>query len=182
MSGVLVAHTADVRPQRLKQFHALLVDAFSHYEEHPFTDDDWTHGLGGMHAWIEAEDGVPVAHACVVARRLVHGGRVLRCGYVEGVAVRADHRRQGLAQRVLDEIERIVRDGYEVGALGATNEAIPLYRSRGWQLWRGRLSGLTPDGMRPTPDDQGGVFVLPGSAPLDLDGELTCDWREGDLW
>jgi hypothetical protein len=24
--------------------------------------------------------------------------------------------------------------------------------------------------------------VRPGALPLDLDGEITCDWRTGDLW
>jgi hypothetical protein len=24
--------------------------------------------------------------------------------------------------------------------------------------------------------------LLPGSAPVDLSGELTCDWRPGGLW
>jgi aminoglycoside 2'-N-acetyltransferase I len=33
-----------------------------------------------------------------------------------------------------------------------------------------------------TPDDDGAVWVLGLSAPLDLDGELTCDWRDGDVW
>jgi aminoglycoside 2'-N-acetyltransferase I len=33
-----------------------------------------------------------------------------------------------------------------------------------------------------TEEDDGTVFVLPVSAPLDLSGELTCDWREGDVW
>jgi len=31
-------------------------------------------------------------------------------------------------------------------------------------------------------EDDGSVFVLPGSVPPDLDGELTCDWRAGDVW
>jgi aminoglycoside 2'-N-acetyltransferase I len=37
-------------------------------------------------------------------------------------------------------------------------------------------------GVRPTPDEQGGVLVLEGAVPLELDGELTCDWRDGDVW
>jgi len=26
------------------------------------------------------------------------------------------------------------------------------------------------------------LFLLPGAAALDLAGELTCDWRDGDVW
>jgi aminoglycoside 2'-N-acetyltransferase I len=33
-----------------------------------------------------------------------------------------------------------------------------------------------------TTEDDGWVYVLPVSADLDLHGELTCDWREGDVW
>jgi aminoglycoside 2'-N-acetyltransferase I len=33
-----------------------------------------------------------------------------------------------------------------------------------------------------TPDEDGSIYVLPGDADLDLDGELICDWRDGDLW
>ena len=57
-----------------------------------------------------------------------------------------------------------------------------LYESRGWQRWRGRLSALTPSGVVRTPDDEGWLFVMPAAAIVDLDGELTCDWRDGDLW
>jgi aminoglycoside 2'-N-acetyltransferase I len=32
-----------------------------------------------------------------------------------------------------------------------------------------------------TPDDDGGIFVLAATAPLDLEGEILCDWRDGDL-
>jgi aminoglycoside 2'-N-acetyltransferase I len=44
-----------------------------------YTAVDWAHGLGGMHAL--AWDGPSlVGHASVVARRMLHGGRALRCG------------------------------------------------------------------------------------------------------
>jgi aminoglycoside 2'-N-acetyltransferase I len=47
-------------------------------------EEDWEHALGGMHALAWA-DGRLVAHASVVQRRLLHGGRALRAGYVEGI-------------------------------------------------------------------------------------------------
>lgn len=28
----------------------------------------------------------------------------------------------------------------------------------------------------------GAIYVLPLRAPLDLASELTCDWRDGDVW
>lgn len=178
-----VAHTADVGPERLGRIRAMLETAFDDREDGPFDDRDWTHGLGGMHAWVE-QDGEITAHASVVPRRLLHGGRVLRCGYVEAVAVRGDRRRRGLGAAVMEPVERLIRSAYDVGALGATSAGRPLYVARGWLAWRGPLSGLTLEGVRATPGEVGTVHVLPveAGAALDLDAELTCDWREGELW
>lgn len=49
----------------------------------PLCDHDWDHALGGLHelAWEGFE---LVGHASVVGRRLLHAGRTLRVGYVEG--------------------------------------------------------------------------------------------------
>jgi aminoglycoside 2'-N-acetyltransferase I len=134
-----------------------------------------------VHA-LAYEGGELVGHASVVQRRLLHGGRALRAGYVEGVGVRADRQRRGHGAAVMEAIERVLHGAYELGALGATDAAVRLYESRGWQRWRGRLSALTPSGVVPTPDEEGAVLVLPLAAPLDLDGELACDWRDGDVW
>ena len=51
-----------------------------------------------MHALI-FDHGALIAHAAVVQRRLLYRETALRCGYVEGVAVREDWRGQGLATR-----------------------------------------------------------------------------------
>jgi aminoglycoside 2'-N-acetyltransferase I len=48
--------------------------------------------------------------------------------------------------------------------------------------WRGPTSALTPSGIVRTADADGAVFVLQVGVPLDLDGELTSDWRDGDVW
>jgi aminoglycoside 2'-N-acetyltransferase I len=58
----------------------------------------------------------------------------------------------------------------------------PLYVARGWVPWQGVTSALSPDGPVRTPDDDGMIFVLPVVAELDTAAELTCDWREGDVW
>ncbi|GAA1924340.1 aminoglycoside N-acetyltransferase AAC(2')-Ie [Nocardioides lentus] len=173
--------TADLGPVQLAGVRALLVDAFAGDPDGDFDDHDWDHALGGHHVLVW-DDGYVVGHAAVVRRHLVHGSRTLRCGYVEAVVVRADRRRRGIGERLMAEVERLL-GGYDLGALGATDEGRLLYERRGWRSWRGRLSALTPDGVVATPDDQGSVMVRPGpGAELDLDGELTCDWRSGDLW
>jgi aminoglycoside 2'-N-acetyltransferase I len=145
------------------------------------TDEDWEHALGGVHALVWEGDEL-IAHGSVIQRRLLHGGRALRTGYVEGVAVRDDRRRRGHGAAVMEALERVVRGAYDLGALGATDEGAELYTGRGWQQWRGPLYALTPDGVTRTEEDDGGVYVLPVAVALDLSGELTCDWRDGDVW
>lgn len=102
--------------------------------------------------------------------------------HVEGVGVRADRRRRGHGAAMMDALERVVRGAYDLGALGATDEAARFYAGRGWKVWQGPTSALTPAGVTRTPDEDGAVYVLPGAAPLDLVGELTCDWRDADVW
>lgn len=174
---VRVAHTAELQRATLAAARALLDDVFAG----EMTDHDWEHALGGMHA-LAFEGAELVGHASVIQRQLLHGGRALRTGYVEGVAVRADRRRRGHGAALMDAIEQIVRGAYDLGALGATEEAVPFYRGRGWQQWRGPSSALTPTGIQRTEEEDGWIYVLPLAIPLDLGGELTCDWREGDVW
>jgi aminoglycoside 2'-N-acetyltransferase I len=106
----------------------------------------------------------------------------MRTGYVEGVGVRADRRRRGLGGAMMNALEGIIRGGYVAGALGATDDAVPLYAGMGWRRWEGPLSALTPRGVERTPDEEGAVYVLEVARGLDLRGELTCDWRDGDAW
>ena len=176
MTSIRTAHTADMDAATRAAARALLYDVFDDMTEH-----DWEHCLGGVHALAWDGDEL-VGHAAVVQRVLVHGGRALRTGYVEGVAVRADRRRRGHAGAMMEALERVVRDAYELGALGTTDEAVGFYAGRGWQQWQGPTSALTPAGIRRTEDEDGWIYVLPGALPLDLSAELTCDWREGDGW
>ena len=177
MLEVSTAHTAYLEPSVLRAARALLDDVFSG----EMTDDDWEHALGGVHA-LAWEDDVLIGHASVIQRRLCLGGRALRTGYVEGVGVRADRRRRGVAGALLDELERVIRGAYDLGALGTTDMARPFYEARGWQLWQGPSSALTPRGIERTPEDDGGIYVLPVSAKLDLTAEITADWRDADVW
>ena len=174
---IQVAHTADVDPASLHAARAMLEAVF----EGGFADADWEHSLGGMHALAWDGDEL-VGHASLIQRRLLHAGRALRAGYVEGVGVRADRQRRGYGAAMMDPLERIIRAAYDLGALGATDDGARLYRARGWQRWRGPTSAITPDGVIRTGEEDGFIYVLPGAAELDLTGELACDWRDGDVW
>ena len=84
--------------------------------------------------------------------------------------------------QMMEVLERIIEAAYDIGALGATDEAVSLYEHRGWVRWLGHTSAITPAGIRPTPAEDGCIYVLPNGARLDIGGELTCDWRDGDVW
>lgn len=172
-----LVHTSDLDTETLHNTRRLLDTAYAG----EFTDADWDHTLGGMHA-IVVHRGALIAHAAVVQRRLLYRGAALRCGYVEGVAVSEDWRGQGLGSAVMDAAEQVIRGAYQVGALSASGAGERLYRPRGWLNWRGPTSALTPEGPVPTPDDDGAVFALPVAVDLDPAEGLMCDWRDGDVW
>ena len=177
MVTVELVYTAHVPSRALVTARALLDDAF----DGDFDDADWTKDPDAPHA-SQARRGTLHRGRAVVQRRVLHGGRALRTGYVEAVAVAAAHRRRGVASAVVAGLEEVVRGAYDLGALGATDDGAALYAARGWQRWRGPTSVLGPAGTVRTPDDDGAVLVLPGAVPLDLDGSLTCDWRDGEVW
>jgi aminoglycoside 2'-N-acetyltransferase I len=172
-----VGHTAEIDASILAQARQMLDLAF----EEDFSDHDWEHSLGGMHA-IAGHGATVIGHASVIQRRLVHRGVALRTGYVEGVGVHPDWQRHGVGTQLMNALERIIESAYDIGALGATDEAVRMYENSGWVRWLGRTSALTPSGVERTLDADDCVYVLPLRCTLDLSGELTCDWRDGDVW
>jgi len=79
MVEVRTAHTADLDAATLEVARALVYAVF----QTDMSEHDWEHALGGVHA-LAWEGGELVGHASLVQRRLLHGGRALRAGYVEG--------------------------------------------------------------------------------------------------
>ncbi|GAA3211080.1 aminoglycoside N-acetyltransferase AAC(2')-Ic [Actinocorallia longicatena] len=176
MTKLELLHTSALDAPTLIAARSLLDGAFDGLDEH-----DWNHALGGMHALVWEDDGL-IGHASVVQRSLLHGGRALRAGYVEAVAVRGDRRSSGHATTMMNALETIIRDAYDLGALSASEAAGDFYAHRNWHRWKGRLHALTPQGTVRTEDDEGSVHVLPAGAPLDLTADLVADFRDGDLW
>lgn len=177
MHTARLVHTSDLDGETRQNIRRMLVAAF----DGNFTDDDWEHTLGGMHAVI-LYHGALIGHAAVVQRRLLYDGSALRCGYLEGVAVHENWRGQGLGHSVMDAAEQVIQGAYQLGALSASGEAAAFYQSRGWLAWHGPTSVLAPEGPARSPGDDGSVFVLPVEVNLDLDTALACDWRDGDAW
>ncbi|WP_327353240.1 GNAT family N-acetyltransferase [Streptomyces sp. NBC_01304] len=177
MTTLRTAHTADLTRAELAAVRALLDDAF----EGDFSDEDWDHGLGGIHVCVQDNAGVFLAHGSVVQRRVLHAGRSYRVGYVEAVAVRADARRRGLGGQVMAALERVVEGAYAFGALSASEEGATLYTARGWQVWPGRIAALSPSGIHRMREEEGTTFLWPGRAELSPPDELVFDWRDGDV-
>ena len=169
---VLTAHTSEAD---LPALRSLLDDVFGEW----LTEDDWDHCLGGIHA-IAFDGDAPIGHASVVQRQLTNAGRALRAGYVEGVAVRADHRRRGVATMLMRELEQVIRASYMLGALAATDEGAPFYEALGWKRWAGALAAFTARGIQPTGDEA--VYILEVDGELDPAAPLIADFRAGDVW
>ncbi len=173
--------TSDVGPADLLAIRDLLVSAFGPGLDERFTKTDWDHSLGGTH-FVAELGGAIVAHASVIEREIEVGGKGVRTGYVEAVAVAPDHQGQGIGSRLMREVDAWIAERYELGVLGTGRHAF--YERLGWTTWRGPAFVRTPDGPRRTPDEEGFILVLetPSTPPLDRDSSISCDWRPGDVW
>jgi aminoglycoside 2'-N-acetyltransferase I len=169
--------TADASDELLTELRSFLVEAFAG----DFAPEDWEHALGGRHA-VATEDGVVVAHAAVVPRRLAVSDTELRTGYVEAVATAAGRRGRGLGARVMTAIGAVVRAEFEMGALSTGRHGF--YARLGWERWRGPTFARHGAEVVRTAQDDDGVMVLRfgPSASVDLRASLTCDGRPGDDW
>ncbi len=177
MAEVRVVTGRALGPIGLAASRRLMAAAFD-----DFTDDDWAHALGGWHAVIGSGDEV-LAHAAVVPRTLLAGGREYRCGYVEAVAVRPDLHGQGHGTRVMAAIDGVIRERFDMGAL-STGEW-HFYERLGWERWRGPVFVRAGDGrLIRAEDEDDAVMVLRTTASerVDLTGPIACDERAGDSW
>ncbi|HEV2006591.1 MAG TPA: GNAT family N-acetyltransferase, partial [Candidatus Limnocylindrales bacterium] len=146
-----------------------------------FSEDDWQHALGGVHFVLEL-DGAIVAHAAVVERALEVDGRPVRTGYVEAVATHPARQASGFGTKLMAAVDGYIRETFALGALGTGSHHF--YERLGWETWRGPSFVRTASGIRRTPDEDAYILVLvTGSGPaLDLDAEISCEWRPGDVW
>lgn len=170
-------HTARTDEIDADRTRALLERAFA--EE--VRDADWEHCLGGIHVLAFA-DGRLIGHAALIDRELEHGDAAIRTGYVEGLAVDPAEQRRGVGGRIMDEIERLIRERYPLGALSSSDEALGFYAARGWLPWQGETAVRDGEEITRTPEDDDALFVMPVSAKLDRSGLIVCDWRAGDVW
>lgn len=182
MTEVRRLRSEELTPRALASLRSLFDEAWPDADD-AFDEDDWEHTIGGVHLVAEDEDGEVLAHASVVERTLTTGGRDVHTGYVEGVATRTAHRRRGLGSAVMRAVNDHIDATFELGALGTGEPGF--YERLGWRLWRGPTGVRGEDGsITPTPEDDGAVMVrlTPASPELDLDAQIACDPRAGDVW
>lgn len=179
--AVVVLPTDQVAPEVLAGARSLMDLAWPDPDDR-FTDDDWDHALGGLHAYIRDAAGVVIAHASVVPRRLWIGEHPVTAGYVEAVAVQPDLQGQGLGSAVMEAIDALIRLRYELGVLGTGEDRF--YARLGWERWGGTLWVRRTAGSERSPEEDGYVWVLrtPGSPPFSGDEPLSCEERPGDDW
>jgi aminoglycoside 2'-N-acetyltransferase I len=172
--------TTELTDEETVAIRAILSSAFGGDGE-GFTDDDWEHAQGGVHFVLD-EARVVLAHAAVVERELHVNGLPIRVGYVEAVATRPDHQREGLGTRLMAAVHEHILATYELGALSAAAPAF--YARLGWEQWLGPTAVRTAAGEVRTPDDDGDIMILrtPASPRLDRSAVLSCPWRSGDVW
>jgi aminoglycoside 2'-N-acetyltransferase I len=177
VSKVLVFRTEDAPRGLLENARALVFAAF----EDGFTDDDWNHALGGWHAVVMDGQRV-VAHASVILRELTIGDRKVAAGYVEGVGTDPAARGAGHGTRAMNEIAKIIRREFELGAL--STDAHRFYERLGWERWRGPTFVRSATGLTRTEDEDEGIMVLRfgPSASVDLTAPISCEERSGDDW
>ena len=171
------APTDALTPSFLQDVRALLDAAF----RGDFTDHDWHHALGGLHVWLRDAHGL-ISHGSLVERTLVCSDKTLRVGYVEAVATKESYRRQGHGARVMNRIGELIQAGYPLAALSTGTHVF--YETLGWERWRGPTWVNSSRGRERTPADDGDVMIVrtPRSPRLDLDGDIVCDYRAGDVW
>ena len=102
--------TAELSDLELTELRMLLYLAF----DGGFDSHDWDHTLGGRH-FMGLRDGAIVAHAAVVARELASAIGPLPTGYVEGVAVAEEYRREGYGHRVMAQLGEFLAPRFELG-------------------------------------------------------------------
>ncbi|MEO8639304.1 MAG: GNAT family N-acetyltransferase [Chloroflexota bacterium] len=146
-------------------------------------DGYWASIGPGVHVIAEQAGRGIVAHAAIVDRFLYPGDATLRAGYVEAVAVAPDLQRRRIGTKVMDVIDGMIEEGYELGALGTGSHGF--YERLGWITWRGPTWIRERDGrLERSPDEDGGIMVrmTPKTPGLDLSLPIAVDWRPGEVW
>jgi aminoglycoside 2'-N-acetyltransferase I len=170
-----------VRLRERGSFSAAELDDLRVWLEAAYDDGPWRSAhrdeIGpGPHVVAEDDDGSLLGHACVAWVPITIGDTVLRAGYLEDVATRADVRGRGIGAAVVTATHSLIRDDAQLGFLATGSQ--PFYERIGWVRWRGPLErvrarrhadadprgGRLPDGVD-VPRDPAAVARSPDRPP-----------------
>ena len=179
MASLRIVRSAELTPSEWLILTDLCVAAF----DEPW-DSYWEDIGPGVHVLAEDGDRGVVGHAAIVNRLLYPGEATLRSGYVEAVAVWPDLQGSGVGTQLMGEINRLVDEGYELGALGTGRHSF--YARLGWSVWQGPTWVRNRDGTRErSPAEDGDIMVrITPRTPsgLALEQPIAVDWRPGEVW
>lgn len=160
----------------LSQLRRLLDDAF----EGSFSDDDWSHILGGRH--VVARGDAILGHAAVIERTLQVGQQTYRAGYVEGVVTTPSRQGEGIGTIAMRRVDQVLRDEFELGALSTGRHGF--YERLGWRRWQGPTFARDGERLIRTTHEDSNIMVLPlgPSVEVMLTELIICESRPGDDW
>lgn len=137
-----------------------------------------THGAW-ITRWMQLEGNMPGKRA------VERADDMLRTAYIEGVATEEAFRRRGYAAAVMRRIASEIQH-FDIGGLSPFS--VEYYARLGWEEWRGPLLIRQHGQLLPTilEDEQDEeclmILQLPNTAAIDLDGAISIEWREGEVW
>jgi aminoglycoside 2'-N-acetyltransferase I len=136
---------------------------------------------GGLH-FLAYLDTVLVGHAVVTTRWLQPEGHpLLRTAYVDAVSTLPAYQGQGYGSALMRQLALEIDRDYLIACL--ETDRVTFYGRLGWQLWRGPLAGRSPQGLVPTPQQQGVMILSLSRTPLlNLDWLLTIECQAERIW
>ncbi len=152
----------------IEQVTILEAVAFAEYEGAPTFDESFTEwylrrpGSTARLGVAALDDGQMVAVVLVAIQSVQLGGKVLDCGIIDSVATHPEHRRQGLARKLMEMAHEKMRvAGADAGVLYTNPEDHPyeFYRRLGYQT---RAICQMMEGKRPA--ENGALMVRAAGA------------------
>ena len=176
MFETLVRPTNQLTTTQLSELRHLLEQTFGpRYDEVA-----WQHCLGGTH-FLLRYNGELVSHVSLVPRLFEQAGRRLNGVYGESMVTIPNLQGKGIGTIIAAMATADILLHYELGAFAASK--YHFYERLGWRKWAGPTYVADESGRRPAAPDRGAVMALiPPGGGIDLSGDLTTDWRPGDIW
>ncbi len=169
-----IKHSYELRQTEKEELFIFLDQVF----EGNFSREDLSHALGGIHLFIKKQETL-IGHVSIVQRSMVVGKKAYYVGYVEAMAVSENFQRRGIGQKLMSQVNEIIENGYDFGALCSSKEGFVLYKKMDWKPWQGKLKEFNLSGIK---DSDEKILVFNLKDKMNVNDDFVCDYREGDCW